>query len=343
MKPPSDLLGQILSGQNRGLQLVAAQGVVPLEREELVALQVALTGSPDAEIADAATASLGALEPRAAAAYLTEHAGPRELAWFAGHSGETVVLEAIVRRRDVPRDVLFRLALTASPDLQEELILRQDAILDEPQILLGLEQNPELTPYVRRRIGEYREHLLPRERPEPARREEVAEGAAEPTDEEVQAALAEAAKRPAAPTEEKVDDLAGLSDGQIRGLPVPIRMRLARGASRQVRNVLIRDSNAQVALSVLNGNQLSEQEVEQIASNRAVVDDVLREILRRKEWVGKYAIAKALIKNPKSGLADVMRLLGRMSLMDLRELSRDRNLADAVRSTAKRMYQAKQK
>lgn len=341
MNPGGDLLGQILSGENRQLQLLAAQGLVPLPFEELVALQVVLTGTPDGEIAAAAATTLGGIEPRLIVGYLVDQAGPAELAWFARNSTQAEIVEAVVQRRDVPRELLFELAPRLPPDLQEILILRQDAILEAPEILVGLEQNPDLTPYVRRRIGEYREHLLPSERLQPAPAPAPEPG--EPTEEEVQAALAAAAKLPAAPEEEKVKELGDLSDGQIRALPVPIRMRLARGASRQVRNVLIRDSNAQVALSVLTGNQLSDQELEQIASNRAVVEDVVREIIRHKEWIGKYAIAKAVIKNPKADINVVMRLLGRMSVMDLRNLARDRNLADAVRAIAKRMYQAKQK
>ena len=46
--------------------------------------------------------------------------------------------------------------------LQEALLLRQDAIVEEPLILDALERNPYLSPFSRRRILEYREHLLPR-------------------------------------------------------------------------------------------------------------------------------------------------------------------------------------
>jgi hypothetical protein len=37
-----------------------------------------------------------------------------------------------------------------------------------------------------------------------------------------------------------------------------------------------------------------------------------------------------------------MRLINRMSVRDLRELSRDKNIAEAVRSTAIRLYRIKQ-
>ena len=40
-----------------------------------------------------------------------------------------------------------------------------------------------------------------------------------------------------------------LSEGQIRTLSIPARLKLARGASRSLRAILIRDSNTQVALN----------------------------------------------------------------------------------------------
>jgi hypothetical protein len=124
---------------------------------------------------------------------------------------------------------------------------------------------------------------------------------------------------------------------------VPARLKLARAAPRLLRGILMRDSNAQVALSVLRHNTLSDQEIETAASSRSVVEDVLVEITKRREWIGKYNIAKALVQNPRTPLPTALRLLSRLSVRDMREISRDRNVADAVRSTALRLYTIKQK
>lgn len=339
MTEQASLLDQILSGHNRQLQLLAAAGLVPLPPEELLPIQVALTLSPDAEVAGQASEALGQVAPPQLVNFLQLHAGERELAYFAEHASQSEVLQAIIQRRDVPRQLLVELAPRLSAELQEILVLRQDAILEEPQILVALESNQQLSSYAKRRIWEYREHLLPRDKVPAKAPEEVLAEAEALSEEEVQEALAEAREKVTEAKEKDVMD--GLSDGQIRALPVPIRIKLARGASRQLRNVLIRDANLQVALTVLNGNQLSDQEVETIASNRAVAAEVLDEIPRHREWIRKYSIAKALLKNPRTQLAVALRLVPRMALKDLRELARDKNVSDGVRSTALRLYQAK--
>ena len=338
MTTQASLLDQILSGENRQLQVLAASGLVPLAPEELLPIQVALTGSPDGEVAAKARETLASTEPRLAASFLSDHAGEPELAYFGRHVPHPLLMEAILRRRDVPRQLLVELAPTLTPEMQEMLVLRQDAIVEEPQILVTLERNPQLSSYTKRRIWEYREHLLPRDRVPPKKAEEIQAEADALTDEEVQEAIDEAREKPAEGT---VEEATGLTDVQIRSLPIPVRIKMARGGNRQVRGILIRDTNAQVALSVIHGNALPDNEVEQIANSRSVVSEVLAEIPKRREWIRKYSIAKALVKNPRTQLATSIGLVPRMTMRDLRDLARDKNVPDGVRTVARRLYMAK--
>jgi hypothetical protein len=220
------------------------------------------------------------------------------------------------------------------------LILRQDAILEEPAILDALAENPELSLYVERRISEYREHLLPQNRPAAAPETAgIPLPGEELGDEEMEAALEVARNQPA---EGEVEEQTGLTEGQIRLLPIPARLKLTRNAPRTLRTMLLRDSNPMVAVSTLVNNNLSDQEVEQTAASRSVVEEVLAAIAKRREWITKYKVARALVANPRTPLAISMKLLNRMPVRDLKDLSRDKNVADAVRSTALRLYRIKQ-
>ncbi len=339
MTTQSSLLDQILSGTNRQLQVLAASGLVPLPPEELLPIQVALASSPDHEIAGKAREALDSVEPRVTVDFLAHHAGESELTYFGIRSNQSAVLEAVVRRRDVPRELLAQMAPNLAAELQEVLVLRQDAIVENPEILVALERNQQLSAYAKRRIWEYREHLLPRDKLPPKKPEEILAEAEALTENEVEEAIEEARDRP---SEGNLEESTGLTDAQIRSLSIPVRVKMARGANRQVRSILIRDPNAQVALSVLLGNSLPDQEVEQIASSRGVVTEVLAEIPKRREWIRKYAIAKALVKNPRTQLATSIGLVPRMTLRDLRDLARDKNVPDGVRSIARRLFMARQ-
>ncbi len=328
----ASLLEQVRSGANRELQMLAADGLLPLAAEELIPIQVAIATGGDAGLAERAAAALAVIDARVASSFLAAGAAAPVLSYFARHIGHPLVLEAVLRRRDVPRPLLVELARRLPADLQELLILRQDAIVEEPAILDALAENPQLSLYTQRRIAEYREHLLPRERrPVDEDEEEIDDGA-------FAAAIAQVRSAPAVG---EVDDLTGLSEGQIRMLPVPARIRLARGAGRLLRAFLMRDPNPRVALTVLSANALSDTEIEQAARSRNVNEDVLEEIARRRDWVSKPGVIRALVGNPRTPVGIGVRLVTRLSVRELREVSRDRNIPDAVRSTAVRLYRIK--
>lgn len=332
--PSSALLEQIRSG-NRQFQLLAAEGVLPLPPEDLIPVQVDLAQGEDEEVAELARQSLRTVDARLARPFLERQASPEALTFFAEESSHPALLEAILRRRDVPRAILARLARRLPPDLQEILLLRQDAIVEEPVILEAMEENPQLSSYSARRIAEYREHLLPRQRTVPAvpEFEEIDE---ESLQREIEAA------RELPESGEFEEERTQLTEGQIRGMPIPARLKLTRGAPRALRGILLRDSNPQVAVSVITNNSLSDQEVEQTANNRSVVEEVLVAIARKREWVNKYNVSKALVHNPRTPLATSMRLIAKLSTRDLRDLGRNRNIPDALRSTALRLYRIKQ-
>ena len=98
---------------------------------------------------------------------------------------------------------------------------------------------------------------------------------------------------------------------------LPMRAKLARGASRSLRGILLRDQNPQVAMAVLSGSAVSESEIEQVSSNRYIVEEVLTAVANRREWVQKYVIMHNLVRNPRTPIGIAVRLAPRLSMRDL--------------------------
>ncbi len=333
----SSLLDQVRSGENRQLQILAASGFLPIAPEDLIPMQVEFARGNDLELAGKASEALRQVDPRVAAPFLERQAGEDVLAFFASYTSHPRLLEIILRRRDVPRRLLIDLARRLPADLQEILVLRQDAIVEEPAILAALEENPDLSNYVQRRITEYREHLLPRERSAtPLGFREVEE-----MDDATFAVVVAAVK--AIPAEGEIEEDTGLTEGQIRMLPVPARLKLARRAPRNLRTILLRDTNPQVACAALLFNNLTDQEIEQTAASRSVPEEVLVAISKKREWITRYQVMKALILNPRTPLAIALKYVPKLSVKEMRDLAKDRNVPDAVRSIALRLYRIKQR
>jgi len=334
----SPLVDQALSGSNRPLTLLAARGMLPLAPEELVPLQVQLASFGDPEIAEAAFESLKGIAVRVLVPFLAREAPADVQRWYAFNSRDREVVETLLRRRDVPGEVLFHLAPQLGPDLQEVLLLRQDRISATPELLAALETNPQLSAYSQRRIREYRDHLLGGAGAAAAEARAAATAAQEAEEREVEEAIAVA--RRIAPDGE-VEEQTGLSEGQIRQLPVNVRLKLARRAPKSLRQFLVRDNSPLVAVAVLQSNPVSDSEIEQYARSRNVPAEVLDYIAKQRQWIAKYPVVVGIVNNPRTPLNVALPLMSRLSVRDLRIMCKDRNLPDAVRQSAMRLFRVK--
>lgn len=134
--------------------------------------------------------------------------------------------------------------------------------------------------------------------------------------------------------EDKVQQTSAVQ--RIAAMGIPERIKTALRGTRELRSILIRDPNKLVALTVLRSPKLTESEIESIARMGSVDADVLRTISLTRAWMKNYPIVLALTKNPKTPLAVSLSLLRRLNDGDLRRLSADRNIPDALRVAARK-------
>jgi len=70
---------------------------------------------------------------------------------------------------------------------------------------------------------------------------------------------------------------------------------------------------------------------------RTISDDVLRLIAMNRAWARAYPIIHNLARNPKTPIPTVMNILPRIRTKDLKNLSQNRNVSEAVRRQAVRI------
>ena len=114
------------------------------------------------------------------------------------------------------------------------------------------------------------------------------------------------------------------------------RLKAAMKGSRELRAILIRDTNRMVAAAVLSSPKLSESEVEAFARMPNVGEEVLRTIASNRAWVKNYPVVVALTRNSKTPLALSLNLMARLNDRDLAALSVDRNVPEALRVAARK-------
>jgi len=119
------------------------------------------------------------------------------------------------------------------------------------------------------------------------------------------------------------------------------RMKLAMKGDREARSILIRDSNRMVATAVVHNPRITDQEVENIAAMRTVADEVLRLIALNRNWARSYPVIHNLVRNPRTPVPTVLSTLPRIRAKDLKNLTQNRNVPEATRRQAQRLFQAR--
>jgi hypothetical protein len=123
---------------------------------------------------------------------------------------------------------------------------------------------------------------------------------------------------------------------RIAQMTVQQKLRLALAGPREARTILVRDTNKEIARSVLQCPKLTEAEVESFAAMRNVCDDVLRHIGVSREWTRSYGVVHNLVRNPRTPPFISLNLLIRLRTRDLILIARDRGVSEVVRSNARR-------
>jgi len=141
---------------------------------------------------------------------------------------------------------------------------------------------------------------------------------------------------------DSVDDDTKVSIAQeIAKLTVGQKIKLSYVGNKEVRDILIRDSNKMVTSAVVKSGRLTDPEVAKLAANRAVNEEVLRLVAQNKEWTRAYPIKVALINNPKCPVGTAMSFLPHLHIKDLKMLANNRNVSSVVFTMAKKRLKAK--
>lgn len=128
---------------------------------------------------------------------------------------------------------------------------------------------------------------------------------------------------------------------KINALDVKGRIQLALKGNKEERSILIRDGTKVVALAVLEAPKLSDGEVEKFASQKNVLEAVLRQIPLKRRFMKNYIVVRNLVANPRTPLDLGLGLMKNLLVQDLKNLSANKEVSETIRKLAMKMYKQK--
>jgi hypothetical protein len=332
-----DLLQLLLKNKApQNVRLIVARGSAPLPPKAMLEALVHLTADDDSEVSSVAAQTISGWDEASIIAQLnSQDCAASVLKHFAETSNSDLILQSIIRNPACSKEIIAFLASTVPVNLLEIILDNRVRLLEFRRILDSIKINPFTTAEITRVVHEIETEFFGTKKTEYA--VENTPKNKDNTD-----------SIPGLEMEAPPDDLSleGLPmdpearqsaiNTRISSMPFREKLRYALFGNREVRAMLVRDSNKEVARAVLKSPKLTENEVESIAAMRGVTEEILREIGNNRAWTRSYNIIQNLVKNPKTPPAISQNLLFRLRTPDLMLLTRDRSLPEAVRHNANR-------
>jgi hypothetical protein len=345
----AELINKIREGMvPRSVRLFAAQGLVPVSREELIRILALVAADGDEEISTTAKASLAEFSTDALIGVLrTEAVDAVEVDLLCRCRNDEKLWMEVVRHPKTANETLRWLARGGPLATQSTIITNQARIFGCLEILEDLRANQNPGQEILRRVREFEEEFLEKAivwATAEETKEEVVQG---PSIEVALEAL-RALGMQIPPTElagEKLvpgpDDPKDSRDAFVRIAMMTTfeKIMCALKGTRDERAILVKDRSALVLRAVMNSPRINESDVEMIAGNRGANPEAFRIIAKKAKWLRRYSVVRNLLFNPKVPPGVALQFVRRLSQRDLILLSKDRNVCDALRKVAKQAVQ----
>ncbi len=342
----SELIDGIVEGKvPRQVRLFAAQGLLPVPREDLFCLQTLLSSDPDKELAKVAKDSLGKEDIQIILDWVQNHPpDPLILDQLIRVRGDETIWASVAAHPNVSDETLRVLAQHATPLVQDIIITNQVRILGCLDILEDLRENPEVTSVVLRRVREFETEFI-----EKALAENDALDATGPSvGEAIEALSAIGAHIPKLDTMPyPLSEDAALAEAirlenqsahqRLLEMSVHGRIICALRGTQEERAILINSRNRLIQRSVLACPKLNDNEIERFASSRSVSEEVIRLIGENQRWLRVYPVLVALAMNPKTPVYTAKAIIPRLTHNDRLRLIRNRNVNPVTRKMAEKL------
>lgn len=316
-------------GAPRDVQLSAARGALPLAGKDLLTVLFFLCAGQDVEIKKAAVATLRELPVTILSPVLNDKTLHPKLINLVAQVriSDSELMGAVVMHPATDLKTQLVLAKKGTNEVLERLAGHQNLLIEHPEIVEAIIANPNAEKALKFRLGW--------QDPEQVKAE--VEGSTEDTEENPEDVDDEG--RSEEELEEMVEEAEeeGASKYQIAlELKVAEKIKMGLTGDKEWRAILMKDANKLVKGAVMKNPRITDGEVIMVAKNKTTSDELIRMILLNKDWMKLYEMKKALIVHPKTPPPKAMRMVPFLTMKDLKELAKSRQVSTMVATAARK-------
>lgn len=233
------------------------------------------------------------------------------------------ILETIFSHKSVPANLVERFATSKNQDVLRLILIREELWSNNQCVIDNLLNNPSLPLEYYDKVSFY----VSKKVTESIEKKEL------PLPKEVIIEHKELVENVDENDEEKKRSIAG----KIAKLSVAEKIKFALMGNKEVRNILIKDSNKLVSTAVLKNPRITEGEVIKISQDKNLPDEIIRAVATNKNWIQNYNIRLNLVYNPKTPVQISVKFLSSLGNKDLDKISKSKNVSSIISSTARKI------
>ncbi len=331
IKVPPQVVRIVGKQAPRDLQLSAARGALPLAAIDLLTVFFFFGNGKDPELKSLARASLhelpiSLLEPVVA----DPEANPQILHFLVRERiAEQRLIELALQNPAVSDATFLHCAKHCDGPILSMIAENSQRITTVPKLVDAIVNNAKADKALKFRLGWVDPDAAKVE--SQATEASAATDAADSDEEEVLGEIEE--------EEEKVLN----KYQQALELGVSDKIKMAFTGDKEWRSLLLRDSNKLVSAAVLKNPRITEGEVLFVAKSKTSSDELIRIILMNKDWVKSYAVKIALMRHPRTPINKALRFMSILSLKDLKDLAKSKDVSAVLTNNARRIIMMKEK
>lgn len=334
IKIPDEVAKIMSKWGGHNMRLAAARGSLPMSGPNLVTVLFIFVHGENAELKKEALNTLRTLPASIMVSALANrqlHFSIVDLLVRTRYRDAEVMVAAMAHPEISLRSYEF-LAKYASGDVLDMLSHNDQLLLRAPAIRAAIIDNPNADKVMKLRLGWLEPVEEPEPEPEPVQQTTEQPAESDQGDEQQNEDQEQA----------EFEDEEGLSKYQmLQEMSVAEKIKMALTGDKEWRSLLIRESNKMVNTAVLKNPRITDGEIITIAKNRTSSDEMIRAIMLNKDWVKHYEVKKALVEHPRTPLQKAMRFMTFLTERDIKELSKSRNVSQAIVNNARRMLISK--
>ena len=328
------------------VRMMAAKGIIACPPRDLLTALFTLTFDPDPKVAETATGSAAALPGKLLSGLRDEDLDPQALSFYAvALAGNAQALEMIALNPSTPDEALAEMAKSAPDAIIEIISQNQLRILRDERIVRGIVSNPNTRIATKDSLLDFcvRSGMILADLPEyvASRKrilgeDPVAAAAIRQSEQNTADAIAAAFGSAVTVEGAPITEEERLTFTQrVMKMSVAQKIKLATLGNKEARTMLLRDSNKLVALASVQSPRITDGEILSLSNSRTLHDEVMRYILRNRDWLKNYQVKVNLANNPKTPIATGIKLLQFLHVSELKVVARNKNIAQVIQNQAR--------